>query len=218
MATSKSKTAPTRASNEVHLDTMELVPGRKETTEEIISHLVKWLRPIVDEAVKGNDSAQRRVRDIHKLIRPELYKLPPPVARAMAIYRLMGELSRYVRPIRGGSFLRQRSYVRLTEDEGWQNFRNYQLAKLHLQRRKSQRLTLQSLAISIFLENAGNDGFDKMSLRSVERDLHAARLYNEKQERLGRPPDYLMLLSNGESIPFYQYTEEWKRRKSYTDK
>lgn len=172
----------------------------------------------MDEAVRGNASAQKRVRDIHKLVRPNLYTLPPSVARSMAIYQLMAELSRYVRPIRGGGFLRERSYVRLTGDEDWQNFENYQLAKKHLQQRKSECSTLQSLAISIFLENADNDGFDGMSQRSIERDLRAARLYHEKQKKSGRPADLYTPLSSGESLPFYYYSEDWKQRKNYTDK
>ena len=168
-------------SNPPHLKTFELVPGRDETDEEILAHLVKALRPIVDEAVNGESSvALKCLRQVHRLVRPDLYELPPSVARAMEIYQLMFKLSRVVKPIRGVSFLRKKKYVRLTEDEGWKNFNEYKLAKRHLQRRKSERFTLQTLAISIFLEQANKEGLEGLSQRSVERDLRAARLYSKK--------------------------------------
>lgn len=209
---------PTRVTERLKLETMELVPGRKETADEICSHLIKALIPIVNEAVKGKAAAKKSVWEVHKLIRPDFYKLSPSVARAMEIYRLMVKLSRVVNPIRGDRFLRVKSYVRLTEDKEWENFKVYNYAKKYLHSRVKQGFTLQSLAIDIFLEEISLEGFERMSRRSVERDLRTARLYHRKQERLGRQADLYMPLSSGESLPFYNYSEDWKRRKNYTDK
>jgi hypothetical protein len=196
---------------------MELVPGRKENADEILHHLMIALRPIIDSAIGGDVASESVVREVHRLVRPDLYRLPPRVARAMEFYRLMGKLSYVVIPIEGQSLLRSRSYVRLTEDKGRKRFREYDLAEQHISRRKKP-FTLHTLTISIFIEQAADKGLSGINQRTIEGDLRLARLYHEKQKRLHRVPDYYMLLSNGESLPFYNYSEDWRRRKSYTVK
>lgn len=196
---------------------MELVPGRKENTEEILHHLLIALRPIVDKAIGGDATSEELVREVHKLVRPDLYRLPPRVARAMEFYRLMGKLSRVVAPINGSSLLSGKSYVKLTESKERKRFREYALAKQHMSRRQKP-FTLQSLAISIFIEQADSKGLSGINKRTIEEDLRLARLYHAEQKRLRRAPDYYMVLSNGESLPFYNYSEDWKRRKTYTAK
>lgn len=199
------------------MNTIELIPGRKENTEEILHHLVTALRPIVDRAAGGDMTSEELLREVHRLVRPDLYRLRPRVARAMELYSLMGKLSHVVIPMKGGSLLRSRSYVRLTENKERKRFREYDLAKQHIKRRKKP-FTLQTLAISIFIEQADSKGLSGINQRTIEEDLRLARLYHKKQKRLRQPPDYYMLLSNGESLPFYNYSEDWKRRKSYTAK
>ena len=201
------------------LKTVELMPGRHETDEEVLGHLIYGLRPIINDAVNEIDpSALERLLDIHKLIYPEHYEVSPSVARAMMIRRLMGKLSRVVKPIKGEGFLRDKSYIKLTDNEERHNFKEYKLAKRYLQQRKNGRFTLQSLAISIFIEQADKEGRDGISQRTIERDLRAARLFDKKQEKAGRPPEFNMILASGESLPSHKFTEDWKRRKRFTDK
>lgn len=199
------------------MNTMELVPGRKENADEILHHLMIALRPIIDSAIGGDVASESVVREVHRLVRPDLYRLPPRVARAMEFYRLMAKLSYVVAPIKGASFLRSRSYVGLTEDSGRKRLKEYGLARQHISRRKKP-FTLHTLTISIFVERAANEGLSGINQRTIEEDIRLAHLYHEKQKRQRRAPDYYMLLSNGESLPFYNYSEDWRRRKSYTAK
>ncbi len=186
------------------LKVLELEPGRELTDEEVLSHLAYGLRSVVADAFDSDSAALNRLTQIHKLIYPERYKLNASVARALAVRRLMADLSRVVVPRNGDSFQDGVAHVNLTADEGWHMNTLYKLAARHWR----HGVTLQSLAIRIYLAQLKRKGFDAIDRKILERDMSALRRFDSKQQGC----DYIHL-ANGDAMPYYDYTEMWKQRK-----
>lgn len=202
------------------LKVLELEPGRELTEEEVTAHLTcgfnSVIASVVADAFAGDASALERLLQLHQLIYPQRYELSAAISRAMAVRQLIADLSRVVTPIKGENFLADKSFVKLTDDAAWHRDRYYRLAKQQLQQRVTGKpMTLQSLAINIYIRKANKEGFDSIEQRSIERDLRAARDYDEEQKRLGREPDGNILLTSGEALPFYHFADSWKQRKKY---
>jgi hypothetical protein len=187
------------------LKVLEIEPGEELTDEEVLFRLTCGLRSVVDDAFAGDASALDRLLQIHQLIYPEPYNLNPSISRAMAIRRQMAALSRVVMPVSGDSFQGGVAAVRLTDDEGWHRDTLYKLAAKHWRR----GVTLQSLAIRICLAQLQKEGFDAIDRKTLERDISALKRYDGKTQA----QDYI-LLSDGEVMPSYPYTEKWKLRKT----
>lgn len=197
----------------------------KEDTFRTFREIVERLMPIAIQADKGEERAINRLKVIHKFAYPDEYEVPtaviseladkyhtsPHLARAWAIRKLMIDLSFVVKPMRRDKNPLQ-SAVRLREGkkepilEGYREL--YQRAAKHIKR----NTTLQSLAMSIYLEDLEAEGIS-LETRQLKLDLQKLRQW-EKTNKLP-----LLPIFEGASLPVVpMYSEGWKSKYRRGDK
>ena len=152
---------------------------------------------------------QHKIRDITR------YETRPPLARAWEMYRIMSHLTRVVEPLKSVRPFKENHPVKMLPGptHGYhQSF--WDLAKKHWR----PNTTLQSLAITIYLEHLERQGVisdqGSITVRSLKRDLEMARAWetglsdDEKQRRKHWSGGIIGDLT----ITWYEFSEGWKVR------
>lgn len=151
----------------------------------------------------------------------ERYHTRPALARGWRIRQLMGGLSWVVKPARAEavSVLNGAVILDESEDKGHtiyslvlkKRIPTYELAKKHWMR----GVTLQNLAIRIYLEELQSLGFEGLDERALKRDMKEV----EKWEQT-LPPERrdwgILVVTKGKPnvhLPAEEYSDGWMRRK-----
>lgn len=205
--------------------------------------VVEGLVPILIRSFQGDEDAKTQLKAIDKLLYPKIYELPktvikdlveryhtrPALARGWRIRKLMGGLSRVVKPARADAANILDGAVVLDESENKGHtiyslvFKKqvpaHELAKRHWMR----GVTLQNLAIRIYLEELQTLGFEGIDERALKRDMKEV----EKWEQT-LPPERrnwgILVVTKGKPnvhLPAEEYSDGWMRRKrgkSYKNK
>lgn len=196
------------------IETLEVVPGHEldmADAEALYLPAMRLYLPAVRELIRRTFNGERRaletLRAVHGLLFPQK---SVHVERAMEVYQLMRELSHVVTPSRVGSTTLLSGAVRLRTDEEAQTLSIYKEAKSHW---KSRR-TLQSLAISVYLERLHkeskyeNEAIDERVIKDDLRQLRA-----ELEQREAGKLELEIALASGETLPYVFHTEAWKQRR-----
>jgi hypothetical protein len=191
--------------------------------------------PIAVLADKGQERAINRLKVIHKFAYPDDYEVPtaviselaekyhtsPHLARAWAIRQLMYDLSWVVTPVRHDKSLLEGA-VKLRDDEEFPISKErkewHQRAAKHIKR----NTTLQSLAMSIYLEDLEKEGII-LDTRHLKLDMQKLREWEEINLK-DVPPSRRLPLCNVGGYPsahihlIPMYSEGWKLKYRRGDK
>jgi hypothetical protein len=165
-----------------------------EEYDEMFGRLIRGIFFAMDKAARGDEVSEKQLKAVEKLLYRNVFDvpaskieeiatgyLPPPaLVRAWELRRLMTQLFDLVLPAyhdypHVGSATEK---IRLDESTSppEQKKELFKLAKKHQKR----GMTLQSLAIKIYLEQLSKTGGEvKASERSLKRDLSMARQWDE---------------------------------------
>ena len=141
----------------------------------------------------GDETAKQQVLAVKKLLAPATYQVPlkiiedlakkynavGPLARGWELRRLMAELAEIVVPANPQNTCVLCGPVRVSEAPPARGTPLYQEAL----ERCRKRTTLQSLAISIYLDRLQKEGDFKTDERSLRRDLDKVRRWEETDRR-----------------------------------
>ncbi len=156
----------------------------KKKTREKVSQIIHQLVRIAYRADEGDERFLDQLKAIHKLSYPQNYDLPatviknlvdsyhtsPHLARAWSVRDLMLELSYVVEPVRGDISVLESKVKLTTTDMHLLNPEIYGKAERHIKKGS----TLQSLAMSIYLDDLSKEGIN-LNLRQLKLDLQKLR-------------------------------------------
>lgn len=201
-----------------------------------MSRIIEGLLPILIRSFQGDENAQTQLKAIDKLIYPETYELPKtvigelatryhtraPLARGWRIREIMGRLSRVVKPSRSAAKSVLDGSIQLQDESKCkgntiysQNLKKevpaYELAKKHWMR----GVTLQNLAIRIYLEELQEQGFEGIDERTLKRDLKEVEKWEQTLPEERRNWGVLIVTPGKDNVhlPVGEYSEGWKQRK-----
>ena len=194
----------------------------------LLEHLIFKLVLIVADAQRGETDALIQLKVLQKFASPDIYDVPrvvmenltdmyhtrAPLARAWELRELMGALSSVVEPMPGTENV-LKGPVRINPSCGWKGNELYRLAEQYLSGKRG--VTLQSLAINVYLERLRMEGLDGgTDARSLKRDLEIAKDYEQSLGE-GKRRSTGVTVINGANPPIRLYTEPysdgWKKRK-----
>ena len=202
----------------------DISPGKAA----LLDHLIFKLVLIVADAQRGETDALLQLEVIQKFASPDIYDVPrvvmenladmyhtrAPLARAWELRELMASLSRVVEPMPGTENVLY-GHVRINPSNVFRGSELYQLAAQYLSGKRG--VTLQSLAINVYLERLRMEGLDGgIDARSLKRDLEIAKDYEQSLDE-GKRRSTGVAVINGANPPIRLYTEPysdgWKKRK-----
>jgi len=208
--------------------------SRKE--EGWMDRIIEGLFPILIRAFQGDEAAETQLKAIDKLIYPDTYELPKtiiedlaeryhtraPLARGWRVRELMGGLSRVVKPARSEAKNILDGAVKLRDESQCKGntiyiqslkkrVSTYETAKKHWKR----GVTLQNLAIRVYLEDLQAQGFEGIDERTLKRDLKEVEKWEETLPSDQRQWGVLVVTPGKDNVhlPVGNYSEGWKQRK-----
>jgi len=190
--------------------------------------IVRRLCSIIMFAANGDEESQVLLSAIEKIVQPRIYGIPqnkiteltryetsPPLARAWELRRIMSHLAGVVEPRNSGRSFRESHPVRMREgpvrgftQEFWDLAHKYW----------HPNSTLQSLAISIYLEHLEKQEVISeraaITVRTLKRDLELAREWeaNASEDDKTRRSCWHGGIIGDLTITWYEFSEGWKVR------
>lgn len=201
---------------------------KKPLDEHDLGRLIHGLADIAMLAAHGDEKSLLQLKAIEKLIRAPKYCLPftklreiidryetsPPLARAWELRRLMSNLCWVVAPIRSKPPYSIDQPVKLVKPSNSAFTHLSELAQRHLKRNS----TLQSLAISIYLEQLRDEGTDEnntITEKTLKSDLARAREWERtasEDDKIRRGSYTGLGLHRDNPITWYDFSDGWKER------
>jgi hypothetical protein len=212
-----------------HLIAAHRVLETRPLHEHDIGGLIEGLTTIAILAAYGDEKSITQLKAIEKLIRAPKYCLPftklreiidryetsPPLARAWELRQLMSCLCWVVAPIRPKPPYSIDQPVKLIQPSNSAYVELSELAQRHIKRNS----TLQSLAISIYLEQLRNEGVtdenNTITERTLKADLTRAREWDKtvsEEDKVRRGTYKGLGLHQDSPITWYAFSDEWKER------
>jgi hypothetical protein len=201
---------------------------KRPLREHDLGDLVDGLANIAVLAAFGDENSLTQLKAIEKLIRAAKYCLPftklreivdryetsPPLARAWELRRLMSGLCWVVALIRPKPPYSIDQPVKLISPH--KHYANLsELAQRHIKKNS----TLQSLAISIYLEQLRNEGItdekNTITEKTLKADLARAREWEKtvsEEDKIRRGSYAARGLHKDRPITWYAFSDGWKKR------
>jgi hypothetical protein len=197
--------------------------------EHDIGDLIEGLTNIAMLAAFGDENSLTQLKAIEKLIRAPKYCLPftklreiidryetsPPLARAWELRGLMSGLCWVVAPIRPKPPYSIDQPIKLIKPPNKAYADLSELAQRHIKKNS----TLQSLAISIYLEQLRNEGItdenNTITERTLKADLARAREWEKtvsEDDKIRRGSYTARGLHQDSPITWYAFSDGWKKR------
>jgi hypothetical protein len=202
---------------------------KRPLQEHDIGDLIRGLTNLAMFAAYGDEKSRTQLKAVEKLIRAPKYCLPftklreiidryetsPPLARAWELRRLMSNLCWVVAPIRPKPPYSIDQPIKLINPSNNAYADLSELAQRHLKRNS----TLQSLAISIYLEQLRSEGItdenNTITERTLKADLTRAREWEKtvsEEDKIRRGSYTGLGLHQDSPITWYEFSEGWKER------
>lgn len=190
---------------------------------------------LMKSAFAGDELSAMQVAAIHKMAFPKTYDLQrahiekvarfdrtasgkdvPSLARGYAVRWWMSRLSAVVAPKREGERLSPKSFIRILSEaecpgahiprllKDINRFRSLAIRNRHA------RMTLQSLAIKVYLVDVGRL---KIDAKQLEKDLRITRKYDTKYDQ-DDPLWMLLPVIGGDPLPMQIVSHKWRERRS----
>jgi hypothetical protein len=195
----------------------------------IVNEIVSRLVTLVLLADVGDEKSLIQIKAIQKLVRPEKYELPlskireiveryetsPPLARGWELKRLMSLLSHVAEPLNKDKPFSESQPIKIREVQPEHLVSVWELARKHWK----PNTTLQSLAISIYLEELQEKGVtdegETITGRSLKRDLERVRDWERdtNEDEKARRGSWKGKSLSDEPITWYDFSEGWKARR-----
>jgi hypothetical protein len=208
----------------------QVLKGKDDRNEFDVSELISGISNLLMLALHGDDKSAIQLKAIEKLIKPAKYELPftkirelidkyetsPILARGWELRRIMSSLCAVVEPLRKEPPHSPDQRIKMQQSPLGVFVGLSDLARSHLKRNS----TLQSVAISIYLEQLRKQGITDESSAITEKTLKAdlARVREwevnaSEEDKLRRAHWLGGSLDSDHPIIWYEFSEGWKKRK-----
>lgn len=205
----------------------------KKATIKSLTDIIRGLVTIAYKADKGDESARNQLDAIHKLVFPNVYRLPasviqklvdsyytsPHLARAWSVRSIMEEISLVLVPMREGMSLLD-GVVKLTTNPTLMKSALYQVVKQYIKLGS----TLQSIAIDIYQDQLREEGIEINDDRQIKLDLQKLRQWEDEHldDELRNHYELRPVATGNYPIAYLpvipMYSEGWKARWRKGDK
>jgi hypothetical protein len=196
---------------------------------DYLALMMDKIAELTGRALSGEDQALMQIRAAHRMLCAEAFGLEMPhikqvaemdrtksgkdaaaLSRAHDVRILMSRLSSVVEPKKEGERLSPLSAVKLREDPMLED--DARLLQAVKERFAHKNMTLQSLAIRVYLDNLDKGGVTTKEYRDIEKDLRIAKRHDHEYS----PSNsiwQLRYIFGGDPLPIKILANSWASRK-----
>jgi hypothetical protein len=196
---------------------------------DYLALMMDMMAELTGRALKGEEQALLQIRAAHRMLCAETFGLEAPhikqvaemdktksgkdapaLSRAYDVRILMSRLSAVVEPKSEGERLNPSSTVKLREKPMTEH--DAPLMQAVKERFVHRNMTLQSLAIRIYLDNLEKAGIETKGYGEIEKDLRIAKKYDHEYspDNSAWQPRYVY---DGDPLPVKIIASSWASRK-----
>lgn len=196
---------------------------------DYLALMMNKLAELTGRALKGEEQALLQIQAAHRMLCAETFGLEMPhikqvaemdrtksgkdaaaLSRAYDVRIWMSRLSAVVEPKNEGERLSPSSTVKLREKPMHES--DAELLQMVRERFIRKNMTLQSLAISVYLDRLDNGGIATKEYRDIEKDLRIAKKYDHEYS-LTNSVWQLRYVHGGDPLPVKILASSWASRK-----